>query len=44
VPPETVYIITNNPIIIFKVVKSHPKTEERIIAGAKIVIPAAKLL
>ena len=31
-------------MIIFKVSKSHPKTADRIIAGAKMVIPAAKPL
>ena len=31
-------------MIIFKISKSQPKTAESIIAGAKIVIPAAKPL
>jgi len=28
----------------FNVSKSHPRTEDRIIAGAKMVIPAERLL
>ena len=37
-------MITKEPIIIFKVNKSHPRTVDKIIDGAKIVIPADRLL
>ena len=37
-------MITSNPMIIFKSFKSISSTDERIIEGAKIVIPAANPL
>ena len=37
-------MITKEPIIIFKVNKSHPRTVDKIIDGAKIVIPCIPYL
>ena len=42
VPPDTVYIITKVPMIMFSVHRSQPKTADKIIEGAYIVMPAAK--
>ena len=44
VPPVTVYTITKNPTKKFKIFRSIPRTVERIIDGAKFVIPYAKPL
>ena len=44
VPPLTVYIITSEPMITFRVTKSHPKTADSIIEGANMVMPAASPL
>ena len=44
VPPDTVYIVANVPMIILRYVRFHPKTTDKMIAGAYIVIPAARPL
>ena len=42
VPPIRVYKITMNPMSRIKILRFQPKTTLNIIAGAYIVIPAAK--